>query len=926
MIRVKSTILKTILLISLIVITAANTSYAGVVRGTILGDDSKQPLVGANIVLEGTMRGAATDLDGIYVIFNVDPGMYNVKITMLGYEPELIENVQVGEGTVVLDIELFSSSVKLEEVIITAGADKGSQERELQERLEKSSITDAISKEVLKKLPDPDVANVVRRATGVSVDKGDPIIRGLGVRYSKVTLNNASVSGTEPNRSAVSLELFPASMMNQVTISKSYLPDKNGEFAGGSVNMNTFNLPKNLEISVSMSSSLNTITTFKDFKTYEGGSMDFLGFDDGTRALPSLIESAENKIRSGGYDGYSNSEVAAFGKSFDNTWSAQDATASPNQSYSISIGNRTSFLGKPLGYMITGLYGNSYKTKSQAVNVYKGGLTPGTVADWHNYKFDLFTHAVNIGSMVAMKWHFSDLASLNYNFLYSHDTSDETRLFGGYNDDRQTQIKSTRLRFLEENTATNQLFGNIAMPKVLNSNLDYQLTYSRGTRYEPDTRETQYEMDSDGNYIYADETYSGSRIFNDLTDDTYSTNFDWTLRPGGKNSLWNLKTGVAAMYRDRESNYHRYEFEKGPGFDDSTIDLSATPEELFDEGNIHAYGWEISEYTRPNDSYTAEQTVLAGYLMTEIPVSYRFNISGGIRYEDSKQEVTAFEPFTATVTDPKSSELHTGDLLPAFNMRYMLKQRMNLRFAASQTLSRPDFRELAEFEFTDFVGGRAMIGNPDLKRAMIRNFDVRWEMVHGVADLLAVSVFYKNFQNPIETVIQNTAQNRTSFDNAKGANNYGVEFEIRQNLGLISERLRTFTLTTNLSLIDSKIELDETSGIQTSSERALAGQSPYLFNIGMGYVNPVYGTQVSLFYHTFGERISEVGANNLPDIYEQPHHDLDLTATHPLSKNLRLKLGARNILDHEISFEQGGKPTDVYNVGRTFSIGLSFNN
>jgi hypothetical protein len=219
-------------------------SEAAVLKGTVKDMDSGGGLVGANVLLVGEKYGASTDLNGEYVIFNLPAGVYTVQVTILGYAPEEARGIRLDEKEEkVLSFLLRPTAIDLEEVTVDFGGPVGSQQAVQTERLSSAIITDAVSSEAMSKMPDPDVSQVVRRTTGVSTMNGDPVIRGLGVRYSKVSLNNSHLAGTEPNQSAVSLELFPASLMDQITVSKTYLPDQFGEFGGGIVDMSTWEFP-----------------------------------------------------------------------------------------------------------------------------------------------------------------------------------------------------------------------------------------------------------------------------------------------------------------------------------------------------------------------------------------------------------------------------------------------------------------------------------------------------------------------------------------------------------------------------------------------------------------------------------------------------------------------------------------------------------
>ncbi len=934
------------LLILLITYFSGNC-FAATVTGKVVDAESGEPLVGVNVVLQDTRMGGSTDLDGFYTIHLVPAGTYIMFVTMLGYEPAVSNLECEKDDDVNVDFNLRSTAFKLKDITITGKAPQGSEEQELKDRMKRSSIADAISGEQMKKLPDPDVSDVIRRVTGVSTIGGDPVIRGLDQRYSKVTLNAAQVAGTEPNRSAVSLDLFPTAMMSRVTIKKSFTVDQFGEFGGGNVNMDTWDAFGKKSLNIGVSSSYNSETTFKDFLSYKGGELDFLGFDDGSRSIPDEIVNANNKIVEGGqFGGYTISEMERFSEAFDNNWNTEEARAAPNTSYNFSLTGKSKVFNRQLSYMVSTLYKNGSSMRDIKRNIYKGGDNDEITLQ-HTYDFKSYKKNITLGGLALLNYEITPMSRINWNILYNRDLENETRYFEGWNDDRGKNIHDTRLRFVGKTTLTTQLSGSHAVPGFLNSTIDWNGTFSRGTRYEPDTREIQYEADPGEDFVLADESQSGSRIYNDLVDNTFSGSFDWVLRPIKSRKDLKLKTGFDVLRRKRDSETRFFQFEPRTGTSEA-IDLSQDGESLYNAENLGAISWTytdsvetepgqwaytdstsqggflVREATRPTDSYDALQELEAAYVMADFEILPRLMANVGVRIEHSHQEVNSYELFQATTTSTKG-EIDNTDILPAANFTYKLKQSMNLRLALSQTVSRPDFRELSSFEFTDIIGGHAVVGNPQLERALIRNLDLRWEWLRAPSDLIAVSVFYKNFSNPIEKVIQATAQNRVSYENAESANNYGVEFEIRQHLGFISERLNNFSASANLSLIESDIQLsDSTKGIQTSSNRPLHGQSPYLLNAELSYFNPKYGTSASAYLHIYGKRISEVGSKPLPDIYELPHPDVDLTFKQHLGGQISLKAAIENALDPEIRYEQGNLPTEVYRKGRVFSIGMNY--
>jgi TonB-dependent receptor len=405
-------------------------------------------------------------------------------------------------------------------------------------------------------------------------------------------------------------------------------------------------------------------------------------------------------------------------------------------------------------------------------------------------------------------------------------------------------------------------------------------------------------------------------MFNDLQDEVWQFNLDWNLffnQWGGLPAV--VKFGPALTLRDRNFSSRRFRLvPRNTGL----VDLTSSPETLFTTQNVAAGGaFELAEQTRNTDTYTADQTITAAYAMLDLPLAPRLRLVGGARLEKSEQNVETFDLFAVDPT-PIVSGLDDTDVLPAANLVFSVTPEMNIRVAYSHTVNRPEFRELAPFEFTDVVGGRAVVGNPELQRALIRNADLRWEWFMSSSEVLALSFFVKGFDNPIERVVEPSAQLRTSYDNAVGATNRGFEVELRKELG------EHFFFAANYTYVNSEIELLEQAGqVQTSLKRPLAGQSANLVNAVLEARAPSSQLSARILYNFFDDRIIDVGSLGLPDVLEEGRQTLDLVVTKGLGA-FQLKLGADNLLDSDYEFTVGGEIQRLYRTGRTWSVSLSY--
>ena len=929
------------------------------ITGVVTDSDADTPLADVTVKVVDTNIKVKTDENGMFSL-DLPTGTYTFQVSTQFYNAAVIADVIVNDQGLSepLEVTLEPQIVKLDTIKMKVRLSQSGERGLLEKRMRSSRIEDSISTEEISRLPDSSAAQAIRRVTGVSIVGGKYVfVRGLGERYSNTLLNNVEIPSPEPNRRVVPMDIFPASLLSSLQTVKTFSPDQPGGFAGGSVQVFTKDFPEALMMSLSLSTGFNTQATGNDGLTYPGGSLDFLGFDDGSRKLPEIIKERADEvpIREQGRfttTGFTNEEIQEFGRAFDNVWSPERKAVPANQGYKFSLGNSNTIFGKEFGYLGVISYGNSHSYSTQERRDFRIGLNE-KLSPVTDYNIEQSGNEVDWGSVLSASLRFSPDHLLSVRTLTTHAAEDQTRTWEGDNADRNTIYRSARLQFVERQLFSGQLAGthrfNFGEPELDNGILDenpesieqaveeaaemgmdqpdlsmeWRLTYSRAARNEPDTRETIYEDDGSGKYIFRDSSSSASRFFFNLEDNDYNARVDWTV-PIRRTGF--VKFGGLVRDRSRAFDVRKFRFHPSDNVD-ATVDLSSPPEILFQTENIAPRVFELRESTRRSDNYEADHSIYSGYLMLDIPLSKKWQVMTGLRWEYSDQVLTAFDPFSTVILEKDKADLKTSDGLPGLNITYRLTERMNLRLAASRTVTRPDLRELAPFEFTDFVGGRTVLGNTSLERTLIDNYDFRWEVFPDTTGggVVAVSAFYKKFHKPIEQIIEPQAEVRITYANAEGAHNYGLELEARQNLGVITKKLSAFSINTNAAFISSRVELPEDVGIQTSSERPLQGQCPYIVNVSIGYESANWGISSSVAYNIYGRRLSDVGNHGAPDVYEQPRGELDISFSRIVADTYKFSVSAKNLLDRPVEFKQGGVTSVKYKVGRSFSFGISYN-
>ena len=410
-------------------------------------------------------------------------------------------------------------------------------------------------------------------------------------------------------------------------------------------------------------------------------------------------------------------------------------------------------------------------------------------------------------------------------------------------------------------------------------------------------------------------------MFNALNDDTTDANLNWSVFTASNSRPTQYKFGVNYIDRSRDFRSRRFHFipvtSQKADAGNLLFDQRLTPEQIFVSNNIGT-ALRFNEETRPTDAYRGDQQTTAGYGMVDIAMSGRTRLVAGARVERFDQTVVTQDPFGLFAREVQAENNNT-DIFPAVNLVLGASASSNIRLSYSTTVNRPEFRELAEFEFTDVIGNRAIKGNSDLRRARIQNVDGRWEMFGGGRGILAASVFYKYFDSPIERVVIAAANPIATFQNSDHARNFGLEFEAARQLS------QYFFVNANYTFVDSKISLlPEQRAVQTSLERSLAGQSKNLVNLTAELV--VKGFSARALFNYFGDRISDVGANQAPDIVEQGRGAFDVVLAQRV-RSLGVRLTLENLTDSRYLFTQVGAddPQRLFKMGRTIALSFSYN-
>jgi hypothetical protein len=918
----------------------------GTVEGRLISSDDGRPVQNARIFISGVATDIRSDTNGRFNA-EVPAGQRSISVLHSGFNTLTQDNVEVPEGgTATLELELTPAGSELQEFVVIAPYLSGSLASVLAERRESEGVTDVLSAEQISRAGDSDAAGALKRVTGLTLVGGQYIyVRGLGERYSSVLLNDATIPSPDPTRRVVPLTLFPTDVIEAVLVQKTASAFLPGEFGGGTVQLRTVSFPPELSGNLSVSLGCRDGTTFETGLDYAGGDTDYLGVDDGTRDLPASLAEA---IAGGQFlrprsftnpDGFTPEEIELFGEDVaaKSSYDLLEQTIPLDLGLSGSFGNSYGFGdGNRWGFLTAFKYDNKWvhlnEIRREFSAVADGGLQLADEVDVtrtaNNIDTSLFT---NLGV------EFADNHKVGFNAMLLRQTEDEGRVGEGLEDSQQ--LRRFEFQWIENELLSYQAVGTHIFP-FEDWTLGWQYTDATATRDEPNTRRYRRDDDDgDGVYEISTRSDSNSQTWSDLEDKLSHWSVDSTLPlEFGDHSLA-LRGGLGDLERDREATIRTFTFQGRVPNELSTLDYS----ELYTPTYIDPRILQLRETTRATDTYTASQTLDSTFLNLDLSLlNEKYRISAGLREEDNRQQVV-----TADLSNPNAppviGEIDQVDRLPSAAITWAYSDKAQLRAAYAESVNRPDFREMAPAPYLDPLLDIITVGNPELKTADLKNYDLRWEFYFSPSESFSVAGFYKEFTNPIEKTFSSGGSARIiNLQNALTAELTGVEVDYSQSLGWIEDFAwldwlaefewgflgpfdwAYYHIAFNYAWIDSTVEIDSSLTTQTNSDRPLQGQSPWVINLQLGYYNPDSPTEWSLLYNEFGERISQAGVLGQPDIYEQPFPQLDFVYKRRFSEDWRFVLKLKNLLDPEVEFTQGQETTRVFQLGRELNLELQW--
>jgi len=878
-----------------VILGATVFAQTGKISGKVSDKKSGETLIGVTVKIKGTTKGMATDVDGKYSLPGLAVGQYTLVFQYVGYNGKEISDVIVTAGkTTVFDLVLDEAGGEnLSEVVIQGSFKKESVNALYAQQKNSAVISDGISSDVIRKSPDRSTGDVLKRVSGTTIqDNKFVIVRGLADRYNNASLDNSSLPSTEPNKKAFSFDIVPSGLINNIVVYKTATPDLAADFAGGSIKIVTKDVPESNFFELSLGTGYNSQSTFKDFSYGPRYTENYFGFDGGYRQIPTS-GFPKNTNATEALRGNQAATISAINK-LPKVWKIGNHNAPLTQNHQFSMGRVKDFKnGGKFGAIVALTYRNSETTR------------PDVERSYYTYDYNdrVNTFSSNIGAMANFAY-VQGKNKISFKNLYNRILDDKFTYRTGTDVGRSSDLQYYAFDVVQKGIFKTSLDGDHQLTDK--NKLSWTASYANITNNQPDQRKIGYlrnvgfRNDPTKAFLAANTaiTKENNRFFSDLNESLYggAVNDSYSIKLFDKNAT--LKGGLGANYRTRDFGARLL----GITLKNADQDIQALPiSQLYSKSLINSGVYELSEITGNSDKYDANSLVSFGYAMLDQPITDKLRAVYGVRVEQFNLKLNS--------RNVDGSPLHVNqdylDFLPSVNLTYALSERANFRASYFRTLARPEFRELAPFDYYDYELLGNVAGNPSLKRTLIDNADLRYEIYPSAGQIFSVSAFYKHFNNAIEPSIYD--QNSTpafSYFNTKNINNYGIEMEIRQSLAFINDEsiLQHFMISANGTLVKSKV-INPTDQVYLTKERPMVGQSPYSVNAGIQYNALDNNLNFSALYNRIGRRITNAGGQRFGDVWEAPRNVIDFQTSYSFyKKKAQLKLNVNDILNNPAVF------------------------
>ena len=925
-----------------ILFTSFIYSHSGKVTGLIMDGEYDEPMAFANVIVKGSTIGTTTDFDGKYSL-DLEPGEYTLTFSFVGYQTIEVSEVLI-KSDEVEQVDVTLSTNTLDEIIITTTVRKNTESAVLDIQKKSAVMLDGLSSQGIKKAGASNIASAVKSVPGVSVQGGKYVyVRGLGDRYTKSILNGVDIPGLDPDRNTIQMDIFPTNILENIIVIKSAAAEYPADFTGGVVDIVTRDFPTKKETSFSIGSAYNSEMHFKnDFLIGPSEGTDFLGFDNNSRSRPI------NRYQyiPGTFENYP--LLTQLTSSFNPILQAERKTSKNNFNFGFTTGNQ--FLvgdNDKLGYQFSLSYRNE-------TSFYKNRVDNRLTKDPNNSSnYNLLTSRLSTGDEGENNIILSGLAGLVYkreNSKYKlnllHIQNGES--VGGYFNQEASQagagggIEQYTKDVIQytQRSVTNLLLNG--QHNIENGwNIDWKISPTLATVLDKDHRTTAFQITQEGDAIIAPSS-SGypQRVWRDLFEFNLANQVNFLKKYTLKDKPAKLKFGGGMTYKFRDFELDYYIFTStNPVVPNGQANNLLLTENIWTPETQAGTHLVFGNLYQSANSYEGEQRIYSGYFSNEFELIENLKSVVGIRTELFQSYYTGQNQSGSQVFYNEKI-IDNFDIYPSANLILSLNENSNLRSSFSKTTARPSFKEASRAQIYDAISDRLFIGNLDLKPSYIDNLDMRYEIFGDKGDIIAFSGFYKTFKDPIELTFFASAPNQLTARNLGSAKVYGAEFEIRKPLNIISDDVRKWRFSLNASLIKSSLEMFEDEynnrlnaardGESIYRTRDLQGQSPFLINSNIEFLNEETGFQYGLFYNVQGRTLEVVGTGIVPDVYTVPFHSLNFNLKKFLDNDGKssISIKAKNILNSkkESVYESFNISDEIWTSrmqGTEISIGYS---